>query len=133
VPLTADTSPITKAALGCPLGVGRGVAAARGVPLGAPPGANPPAVHPADDFGERRTLVAVIAPVVASFRPVATTHVPVVMSAKLATDVLANDVLVVKVTVASPLGPVRMPTPGYLTLYIRPHILRVEYCDRADS
>jgi hypothetical protein len=65
-------------------------------------------VHPADDFGERRTLVAVIAPVVASFWPVATTHVPVVMSAKDATDVLAKEVLVVYVTVVSPLGPVNI-------------------------
>ena len=29
--------------------------------------------------------------------------------------------------------PVKMLTSGYLTLYIRSHILRVEYSDRADS
>src|ERR1700682_5374897 len=101
---------MTNAAVGWPLGVGRGVAPAGGVApaRGFPPGANPPEVHSADDFGERRTLVPVTAPVVASLRPVASTHVPVVTSASVATDVFAKEVLVVYMPVLSPLGPVRM-------------------------
>ena len=107
VPLTVVTSPLTNAAFGWPLGLGRGVASGRGLAPGAGLGAKARAAHPVAVFGEILTLVAVTAPD-ASFRPVVTMHVPRVMSARVATEVLVKVVVLVKVTLMSPLGPVRM-------------------------
>jgi hypothetical protein len=84
------------------------------VGLGEAPGAGdafgpnwPPAPHPDEVFGERRTVVAVNVPA-ESFCPLATRHWPGTMSASSATDVLVNVVLSLKVTVMSPVVPVRI-------------------------
>jgi hypothetical protein len=65
------------------------------------------AAHPVPAFGEMLTAVAVIMPE-ASLTPLAKMQVPRVMSASPAIEVLVNVVEVVKVTVVSPFGPVRI-------------------------
>src|SRR5450759_1240983 len=110
-PLTAVTSPVTKAAFAWPLGrgvvPGRGLKPGRGLAPGPGLGPKLRVAHPVDVFGEMSTVVAVTAPVV-PFWPVAKMHAPRVMSARVAIEVLVNVVAVVYMTVMSPLGPVRM-------------------------
>ena len=67
----------------------------------------PAAAHPAAGFGERRTVVAVSRPV-ESFWPVATIQTPGTMSASTAVEVRVKVVVLEKVTVRSPVGPVRI-------------------------
>lgn len=69
VPLTAVTSPLTMLKFACPLGVGLGLGLGRGLAPAAGPVVNPPAVHPAAPLGARRTVVAVMSPVVSFTSP----------------------------------------------------------------
>ncbi|TMC34235.1 MAG: hypothetical protein E6J28_13470 [Chloroflexi bacterium] len=101
VPLTAVTSPPTMLTPACPLGVGRGLAPGGGLPPG------PPVAQPLAPFGASRTDVAVRSPA-ESFVPEATMHSPCAMSASEAVEVLVIVVLLVRVTVMSPLAPVRI-------------------------
>jgi hypothetical protein len=104
IPAAPVTSPLTKAIAGWPDGVGLGEAPTGGDAFG-PNGVL--AAQPDESFGERRTVVAVNAPL-ESFCPVATMQTPGTMSASTAVDVRVNVVVPEMVTVRSPLGPVRM-------------------------
>jgi hypothetical protein len=103
VPLAAVTSPLAKAAAGWPDGAGLGEAPGAGDAFGP----NWPAPQPVEIFGERRTVMAVSAPL-ESFWPVATTQRPGTMSASTAVDVRVKVVVPLKVTVMSPLAAVRI-------------------------
>jgi hypothetical protein len=104
VPLAWVTSPATKGIGGGPEGVGLGEAAAGGEAFGP----NwPPAPHPVEVLGERRTVVAVRIPA-ESFCPLATRHWPGTTSASTAADVLVKVVVLVYVTVTSPVAAVRI-------------------------
>jgi hypothetical protein len=103
VPVADWTSPPTKAIAGWAGwsdGEGRGLA-----PAGFGP--NWPAPQPDAVFGDRRTVDAVKVPL-ESFCPLAMMQAPGTTSASTAVEVLLNVVLVVNVTVMSPVGPVRI-------------------------
>src|ERR1700730_1073290 len=106
VPLTAVPSPLTTAPFGRGVAAGRGLALGRGLAAGFGLGTKGRA-QTAAALGARRRLVAVSAPAV-SFWPLAVMHVPRVMSARVAVEVLVNVVAVVYVTTMSPFGPVKM-------------------------
>ena len=105
VPLAWVTSPATIGIAGGPDGVGLGETPGGGDALG--PNWPPPAAQPVEVLGESRTVVAVKIPA-ESFWPLATRHCPGTTSASTAADVLVKVVVVVYVTVTSPVAAVRI-------------------------
>jgi hypothetical protein len=104
-PTTPVTSPLTAGMTGWPDGAARGEAS--GDALGDALGPNRPVPHPVEGLGDSRTVVAVNMPA-ESFWPVAIRHKPGTMSASTAVEVREKVVVLLIVTVTSPVAPVRI-------------------------